>query len=72
MSIEKHHQDARDAGDGEGWNDAIDWLLNSRYMDLEANTHFWHMVDQVKDCSWCYEELKGTNHEIPKPKGYDL
>lgn len=61
-----------DAGDGEGWNSAVDWLLNSRFVDSDVLTHFWHICDGFIDCTWCYEELKGTNQEIPKPKGYDL
>ncbi|WP_147269013.1 hypothetical protein [Sphaerisporangium album] len=27
------------------WGDAIDWLLNSRYMDPEALVAFWGVVD---------------------------
>lgn len=51
----------RDAGDGAGWDNAIDWLLNSRYMDPEALEHFWHLTDEVTDCDWCNAEVEGTN-----------
>lgn len=56
----------RDAGDGEyeDWNTAVDWLLNSRYMDQEALEHFWHRVDRVTDCEFCHAEFDGTSWAI--------
>jgi len=39
-----------------GFDDAIDWLLNSRYVDPDVREHFWHMADR-EDCT-CSPGLK--------------
>jgi hypothetical protein len=50
-----------DAGSGAEFDRAVDWLLNSRYMDSEAETHFWHIADgRDGTCEWCTDELRGT------------
>ncbi|MEU0515609.1 hypothetical protein [Amycolatopsis sp. NPDC006125] len=57
-------RDLNESGSGKGWDNAIDWLLNSRYMDPEALEHFWHMCDErTAECEWCTEELRDTVHE---------
>lgn len=33
-----------------GFDDAIEWLLNSRHVDPDVREHFWHITDHV-DCS---------------------
>lgn len=42
--LDKNENADRDAAEGR-WGDAIDWLLNSRYMDPEALVAFWGVVD---------------------------
>lgn len=37
---------------------AVDWLLNSHYVPLEAVTHFWHISDAVDcDCDDGYSDV---------------
>jgi hypothetical protein len=46
------------------WDNAVDWLINSRYVDQDAATHFAHIsTGQTSDCEWCREELKNTQWE---------
>lgn len=37
------------------FDEAIDWLLNSGYVPLNVETHFWHINDE-KECD-CEERI---------------
>lgn len=54
MSVSPNPADDRPVAaahdDNAGFDRAVDWLLNSRWVDQGALDHFWHMTDG-KECS---------------------